>query len=602
MRAISDTGAKLGQAAPSHSILDKDAYAALLAALRGNERLSLIVSQRLSELDGWETERAEWQQERRLLRAMIDQVPDYLFVKDTECRFVIANRAVAADLGFDPDAILGKTDLELHTYELARQFYDVDLQVIRSGEPLLDREEYVVLPTGEKRWLSTSKLPLRDDAGTIIGLVGIARDITRRKVAEDELHRLAYHDQLTGLLNRASLEAELRQAQSSSPLSHLLLIDLDRFKRVNDTLGHSAGDALLRQTGAVISEVIGAAGKVFRIGGDEFAAIVCGVPDLAALCEDIVRRLDTAFLVEGKLAHIGASVGVAPLDRVTDKPMDGLREADIALYESKGQGRGQWRLFEPHMATSIGRRHRLELDLHEAVRSNDQIYAVFQPIYSVDRRQILGAEALARWRHPQDGVLSPATFIQIAESIGLIGAIGDRMLRSACELLSGSKLPWVAVNVSPIQLHSSDFADELRSTVARYAVSPHRLQLEITESVLLEEGENTAALLSALQQDGFRIALDDFGTGYSSLNYLSRFPIDKVKIDRSFVSAIGTKGADAIVRAIVSLAKGLDLSVTAEGVETEQQRRYLEEVGCPEIQGYLVGHPMPREQFEGRSA
>jgi len=575
-------------------VLDQDGYAALLSALRGNERLSRIVSEKLSDLDRWQAERAEWLQERRLLRAMIDQVPDYLFVKDIQCRFVIANKAVAADLGSDPDDILGKTDLELHPAPLAGQFYEIDLRVITSGEPFLDREEYVVRPNGEKRWLSTSKLPLKNEAGSIIGLVGIARDITARKTAEDEIRYLAYHDQLTGLRNRPSLEAELTKVQSTSALSqsHLLLIDLDRFKQVNDTLGHRAGDALLRQVADALAGAVGDDGTAFRIGGDEFAVVLRDASGLSSLCERILARLDTPFPIEGAQARIGASIGATTLSPGATKPMVALREADIALYESKGRGGGQWRLFEPQMASTLDLRHRLERDLRAALDADDEIYAVFQPVYSVDRQRMVGAEALARWTHPDEGVLSPAVFIPVAETSGLISALGSRMIEAACDLLGHSDLPWIAVNVSPIQLGDPEFEQTLYETVQRHGLDPGRLQIEITEGVLLENRPEITSRLSRLRQAGFCIALDDFGTGYSSLNYLSRFPIDKLKIDRCFVSEIGSKSADAIVRAIVSLAYGLDMKVTAEGVETESQRRFLQQAGCTEIQGYLASHPL----------
>ena len=441
----------------------------LATALEANEHLRRLVEARLLEHQEWQGERVRWIEERRLLRAMIDQVPDYLFVKDTHSRFVIANRAVASDMGLGPDDILGKTDLELHPYELARQFLDDERAVLSSGEPLLDNEEYVILPSGEKRWLSTSKLPLRNEAGAIIGLVGIARDVTRRRVAEDQVRHLAYHDQLTHLPNRARFEELLNKASADRRQGWLLLVDLDRFKQVNDTLGHVAGDELLFQVGERLTELAGEHGTVARLGGDEFGLLLDGAAPLVSMCDAIVARIGTPFHVGGRPARVGASIGVARIEAGA-LAMEGLRQADIALYQAKARGRGRWQLFEADMAMSLESKHRLEEDLRAALQSPDQIFAMFQPVYTADRRRIVGAEALARWRHPTAGLLSPAKFIPLAEEAGLIDALGERMLEQACAVLSRSRLPWISVNVSTVQLRAPDFPSRMLATIAAAGV------------------------------------------------------------------------------------------------------------------------------------
>jgi diguanylate cyclase (GGDEF)-like protein/PAS domain S-box-containing protein len=568
----------------------------LLAALETNRFLRNMLEEVVGERESIEAERRAWIEERRLLRAMIDQVPDYLFAKDTQSRFVVANKAVAADLGYDPEGLLGKSDLELHPAEIARDFYANEQRIIRVGEPILDHEEYVVRPNGERRWLSTSKAPLRNDDGEIVGLVGISRDITNRKLDEARVRHMAYHDQLTGLANRARFEVELRDTIERKGRAFLLLVDLDGFKHVNDTHGHAAGDDLLRQVGERLSHLALPDGFVSRMGGDEFAIILDARRPLAATCEAIARGLSQSFQLSGKTANIGASIGTAPIHEAPSAS-EALRRADIALYAAKGAGRGRWQFYERAMGEVLERRLRLQGELSASI-ATDQIFAMYQPVYRADGRTPAGAEALVRWRHPVMGLLPPSQFISIAEETGLIHAIGERMLKSACAFLATHpSVPWIAVNVSTVQLHSDTFAASTLAAIRAANIDPARIQLEITESVLLQDAGAGRLILEKLAAAGVRIALDDFGTGYSSLNYLRRFPVNKIKIDRSFVSEIGSRSADAIVNAIVALARGLDMTVTAEGVETEAQRAFLESAGCHEVQGYLMSRPLAEDQL-----
>ena len=568
----------------------------LLAALEANHFLRAMIEQQVSEREGIESERRAWVEERRLLRAMIDQVPDYLFAKDRQSRFVVANKAVAADLGYSPEELLGKSDLELHGPEIARDFYANEQRIMRTGEPILDHEEYVVRINGEKRWLSTSKAPLRNDAGEIIGLVGISRDVTARKLDEARVRHMAYHDQLTGLANRARFEAELRDIIDRKSKALLLLVDLDGFKHVNDTQGHAAGDDLLRQVGERLSQLAQPDGFVSRMGGDEFAIILDARRPLAATCEAIAQSLGQSFQLSGKTATIGASIGAAPIHEAPSAS-EALRRADIALYAVKGTGRGRWQLYERSMGEVLERRLRLQEELKVSI-ATDQIFAVYQPVCGIDGHTPAGAEALVRWNHPTLGMLPPSQFISIAEETGVIHAIGERMLKSACAFLAAHPcVPWIAVNVSTVQLDSESFANTTLAVINAAGIAPSRIQLEITESVLLRDTGSARTHLARLSAAGVRIALDDFGTGYSSLSYLRRFPVNKIKIDRSFVSEIGTRSADAIVTAIVALAQGLDMVVTAEGVETEAQRAFLERAGCHEIQGYLIAKPLPESDL-----
>ncbi|WP_082533370.1 bifunctional diguanylate cyclase/phosphodiesterase [Devosia sp. Root413D1] len=570
-----------------------ESLAALVAA---NERLQRFAA----ELAG-EQQRA--QVERSWLRTMIDQVPDYLYIKDKDARFVIANRAVAADLGHgDPNTLIGKSDLDVHPPQLARRYYEDDMSVIRGEKALIDHEEYVVRPDGTQLWLSTSKLPLRNPEGQIIGLVCSARDITERRRTEAHIHFLAYHDSLTGLPNRAQFERDLAalagRAAEGVPAT-LVLIDLDRFKHINDTLGHVAGDDLLRQLANRLFQLVGPAGTLARVGGDEFAILLSGPAAGAAesLCRAIQLQFGRPFRLFDDPAFITASFGIAPWRPGSDA-LSMLREADIALYEAKARGRGRWEVFTPPMAETVEEKRRIEQDLRRALDTGGELTLEYQPIFAADGRTVAGAEALVRWEHPERGRLAPDVFIGVAEERGLIEKLGEWVLEEACRMLARTTIPWVAVNVSPVELKSRRFVDRVIEQLRLLGISPARLQLEITEGVLLDTSEATESGLTRLRAAGIRLALDDFGTGYSSLNYLRRYNVDKLKIDRSFVGQLGqSTDAEVIVRTIIDLARSLNMKVTAEGVATEQQRDYLMARGCHELQGYLLSKPLPLEAF-----
>jgi diguanylate cyclase (GGDEF)-like protein/PAS domain S-box-containing protein len=570
-----------------------ESLAALAAA---NERLQRFAA----ELAG-EQQRA--QVERSWLRTMIDQVPDYLYIKDKDARFVIANRAVAADLGHgDPNMLIGKSDLDVHPMPLARRYYEDDMSVIRGEKALIDHEEYVVRPDGTQLWLSTSKLPLRNPEGQIIGLVCSARDITERRRTEAHIHFLAYHDSLTGLPNRAQFERDLaalaERAAEGTPAT-LVLIDLDRFKHINDTLGHVAGDDLLRQLANRLFQLVGPAGTLARVGGDEFAILLSGPAAGAAesMCRAIQLQFGRPFRLFDDPAFITASFGIAPWQPGSDA-FRMLREADIALYEAKARGRSRWEVFAPPMAETVEEKRRIEQDLRRALDVGGELMLEYQPIFAADGRAVAGAEALVRWEHPERGRLAPDIFIGVAEERGLIEKLGEWVLEEACRMLARTTIPWVAVNVSPVELKSRRFVDRVIEQLQQLGIDPTRLQLEITEGVLLDTSEATEAGLTRLRAAGIRLALDDFGTGYSSLNYLRRYNVDKLKIDRSFVGQLGeSTDAEVIVRTIIDLARSLNMKVTAEGVATERQRDYLMALGCHELQGYLLSQPLPLEAF-----
>ena len=437
--------------------------------------------------------------------------------------------------------------------------------------------------------------------------------LRRLRSATGELQRsqsqaqyLAYHDTLTGLPNRALFEDRLNRAllavAGDSRKIGLLYIDLDRFKTVNDTFGHPCGDELVRQTAARLENSVRQVDTVARLGGDEFAVIVFDIKDLATaeeLCQRLLGELRQPFSLLGNQVFVGASIGVAISNGPDTEPADLLRKADIALYEAKKNGRGRHEVFAGGMDDLLARKRMIESDLRDALSQGKDIRLVYQPIYATDGATVVGAEALIRWQHPVHGVLSPAHFVSIAEERGMTNLLGDWVLGEAARFAATTDLPWIAVNVSPLQLRDAGFADHVLTVLRQARVEPSRIQIEIVESALLENSQATKSVLGELREAGIRIVLDDFGTGYSSINYLKRHIIDKLKIDRSFVRMLGGAEGSAIVKAIVELASALNVKVTAEGVETPEQRDLLIAMGCDELQGFLFSPPLEARDLSG---
>jgi diguanylate cyclase (GGDEF)-like protein len=426
---------------------------------------------------------------------------------------------------------------------------------------------------------------------------------------EHRITHLAFHDTLTNLPNRAlfrqQLDAGLTRAIKLGETITVLCLDLDGFKSVNDTLGHPIGDSLLRTVGGLLSS-IASDGLVSRLGGDEFAIILNDRDDSdrpRALAQDIIDALRQPITVDGHQIATGTSIGIAVGPTDGTDPDTLLKNADLALYRAKQDGRGVFRFFEPALDAAARRRRQLELDLREALQTG-QFRLNFQPIFDLRQDRIGGFEALLRWEHPTRGNVPPIEFISVAEDTGLIIGIGEWVMHEACRQASN----WpdhvrVAVNVSPLQFRNSGFPNVIFQALSRSGISPNRLEIEITESVFLEGEESTLALLHQLRQMGVRIALDDFGTGYSSLSYLRSFPFDKIKIDKSFVNSVAEdEGAAAIVRAIVDLANALHMETTAEGVEDRGQLDELRGQGCSSIQGYLFSRPIESAMVAGMIA
>ncbi|UXN67742.1 EAL domain-containing protein (plasmid) [Devosia neptuniae] len=417
---------------------------------------------------------------------------------------------------------------------------------------------------------------------------------------------LAFHDALTKIPNRALFEDRLEQAlanmrRNGSKLA-LHFIDLDRFKHVNDTLGHPAGDDLIRKAASRLTDLVDDIDTVARLGGDEFAIIQFAVADTSealALSQKIVDSLALAFDLNGGQVHVGASVGVVVTSNMATQAEDLMRHADIALYEAKAGGRGKFELFADNLGEAVRDKRLLETDLREALNTGEGLHLVYQPLLDTRAGEIAGVEALVRWQHPSRGRMSPAEFIELAEERGLIDQLGMWVMREACRFAASSSVPWVAVNVSPIQFRDEHFARRVFNLLAETGLPPKRLEIEVTEGLLLQNSPVVQSTLMLLRAKGIRVALDDFGTGYSSITYLRNHGVDKLKIDRSFTAQLGqNEEIDSIVRSIIDLGRAMRIVVAAEGVETEDQRELLSEMGCNQLQGFLLSRPLTPEKLE----
>ena len=469
---------------------------------------------------------------------------------------------------------------------------------------------------GEYRWLMDCGVPRFDSAGMFLGYIGNCIDITERKQAEVEIKSLAFYDTLTHLPNRRLLMDRLKQALASSARSGrggaLLFIDLDKFKNLNDTLGHDIGDLLLQQVAQRLESCIREGDTVARLGGDEFVVMLEDLSehDLEAAAqaevvgEKILATLNQSYQLATHVHHNTPSIGVTLFGGSGHSQDELLQQADIAMYQAKRAGRNVLRFFDPAMQATITARALQEIDLRRAVAEQKQFLLYYQAQIDSSGR-LIGAEALVRWQHPTRGLMLPGEFIPLAEETGLILPLGHWVLTTACQqLVAWAAQPetahlTVAVNVSAKQFHLPTFVDEVLTLVDHFGVDPTRLKLEITESMLLDNVDDTIANMTVLKARGIGFSMVDFGTGYSSLQYLKRLPLDQLKIDQSFVHDIATDNSDkTIVHTIIAMAQGLNLNVIAEGVETVEQRQILLDRGCTTFQGYLLGRPIPIEQFE----
>ena len=454
------------------------------------------------------------------------------------------------------------------------------------------------------RWVRVSKR--RTKSGRI---VSILTDISERKESEATIERLAMEDGLTGLPNRTQFHSKLSdaidQAERTGRLVGVMLLDLDHFKKVNDTLGHPAGDELLRQVSDRISDCLRSTDTVARLGGDEFAVIVTNAQEpvaITSIAERIVDSIAQSFDLDGHEIHTGTSVGITifPLDRGQSDQL--LRNADMALYRAKEEGRGTYQLYDNQMQEEVQARRVLESDLRGAL-DREELRLVYQPQFDCRSGALVGAEALLRWRHPERGEISPAEFIPVAESTRLIIPISEWVLATVCRQnrawqLSGEVQTCISVNISPLHFKQNNLADRIAAILTEAGLESQWLELEITEGVAMSEGSEAKRTLNDLKALGIKLSIDDFGTGYSSLNRLKQFPVDRLKIDQSFVRDITTDWDDAAINsAVIQIGHSLNIKVIAEGVETKAQFEFLVDQGCNEAQGFLFSRPLDTEDF-----
>ncbi|MDA8248132.1 MAG: EAL domain-containing protein [Rhodospirillales bacterium] len=550
----------------------------------------------------------------------LDRIRQGLCVFDGQQRLLLFNRHYAEMYGLDPNQLwIGMTLRDV-----------VDLRYAAGTGPNMPPEQYAAwrdrMAVAER--VTDTEVTLRNGRVQIIhheptfggGWVATFEDITERREAEAHVRHMAHHDALTGLPNRTlfseRLERTLARLRGESRLDDhrpdptakdwlvaVLFLDLDHFKDVNDTLGHPAGDELLRQVATRIGPCLRSEDTLARLGGDEFAILLEGITtaeEAAEVTQRVIGAISAPFVLAGHEVQVRTSVGIALCARGDeDAQLDLLlRQADMALYQAKAAGRGTYRFFQATMYAVLHRRKDMERDLRRALAEGG-LQVHFQPIVALASHRIIGAEALVRWWHPKHGRLAPAEFIPLAENAGLIDELGAWVLRAAC----ARAVQWdglsLAVNLSPRQVRRPGLVELVTQVLVETGLPANRLELEITEALLLYDTTATIATLGRLRALGVSIVLDDFGTGYSSLNYLRRFPFDKLKVDQSFVACMSTDpGAAAIVQAVITLGHSLAIRVNAEGVETEAQLSLLRAMGCDEGQGYLFGYPGPAEALE----
>ncbi|MDO9424412.1 MAG: EAL domain-containing protein [Methylobacter sp.] len=545
-----------------------------------------------------------------LLKKIIDTAPMRIFWKDKALRYLGCNPAFAKDAGeVSAQNIIGKDDYQLAWKEQAEHYRADDRRVMDSNIPKLAFEEQQTTPDGTSIWRRISKVPLQNEANETIGVLGIYEDITEQKRTEERIHYLANFDLLTGLPNRTQLNDHLRYALSLAKRNNgylaLMFLDLDHFKDINDSLGHSIGDVLLIELAKRLRLVLRTEDTVTRLGGDEFILLLPGVDAIGAahVAQKLLDTIAESYWIEFYDLALTASIGIAlyPADGGDLETLS--KSADAAMYRAKQEGRQCYRFFTQEMQVRSARNLQLVNALHHALERK-QLQVYYQPQVSMRDGRIIGAEALLRWQHPELGMVSPAEFIPVAEGSGLILPIGEWVLRCAVRqaktwMDNGFGPLIMAVNLSAVQFRHPDLPELVTRILDEEGLPPEYLELELTEGVAMHNPQGVIAVMNNLHERGVRMSIDDFGTGYSSLSYLKKFKVYKLKIDQSFVRDIGTDPEDkAIVSAIINLAKSLGLQTIAEGVETPGQLAFLREQGCDEMQGYLFSKPVPIEQFE----
>jgi diguanylate cyclase (GGDEF)-like protein/PAS domain S-box-containing protein len=577
-------------------------------------RVIAVINQPTPDGNGWVvshediTDRRRAEQERDRSQAfantVIENVPTTIVVKDAkELRYRLINRAGEQYFGIPRESMIGRHASEVFPTDLAETIIENDRELLATGAPQFFDEHPVTTPGGDRRIITTSRMPIRDHQGQTQYLLTVVDDRTHRKRAEAQIAHMAHHDALTNLPNRAAsnicLDSMIETAKEEDLSFSLMCVDVDRFKEINDVYGYATGDAVLRELAKRLQAAVGGA-FIARLDGDEFIIISTDGEQPAGaetLADRVLASISSDFVLDSLTVRPGISIGIAVF------PGDGsdagtlFANANAALYRAKAEGRGSFRFFKADMDERLRERRVLQQELQSAIERRE-LSLHYQPQAQLDGA-ITAFEALVRWQHPQRGSIPPGTFIPLAEESGLIISMGEWIMREACRQAASWSSPLsIAINLSPVQFRHGDLPTLVHSVLLETGLKPSRLELEITEGVLIDDCTRAVSILRRLKALGVRIAMDDFGTGYSSLSYLQSFPFDKIKIDRAFISNLEQSPQSAtIIRAVIGLARGLDLPVVAEGVETEEQLAFLAKEACNEVQGYLVGRPMPIDHY-----
>ena len=554
-----------------------------------------------------------------ILRTVIDTAPVRIFWKDKNSVYLGCNRLFAQDAGFtDPSDVIGKNDFELAwTKEQAQGFVNDDIDVITTGQDKISYEEQQRQANGSTLWVSTSKTPLRNTDNEIIGVLGTYVDISEQKKtmleiqrAKDELGYQAEHDDLTGLPNRILFFDRLHQAIKKSYRTNkktaVIFLDLDRFKEINDSLGHDLGDKVVKMLADRLHDELRKIDTIARFGGDEFiilAESITNIKDVTEIIQKLMKSMEAPFVVQEHEMHLTLSAGISIFPDDGDNAEILIRNADTAMYRAKDEGRNTYNFYTKDMTEESFSHMIMSKNIRTGL-DNKEFSVYYQPQIDGKTKQFIGMEALVRWHSPNDGFISPAEFIPVAEESGLIDKIGQYVLKEAATQITtwyqkGYNPGRVAINLSAIELQKESFVDTLKKKLLETGCKPEWIELEITEGYTMRHPDQAIEMLQKMKELGIRLSIDDFGTGYSSLSYLKKLPIHKLKIDQSFVRGLPKDEDDkAIVKTIISLAKTMKFDLIAEGVETQEQHDFLVKNGCHNIQGYLHAKPMPADEME----
>jgi diguanylate cyclase (GGDEF)-like protein/PAS domain S-box-containing protein len=548
------------------------------------------------------------------LASLLKLSADWVWEQDAELRMTYVSEGMQAATGIPPEVVLGRRRDEFGTFDAAPEAVAEYREAIRERRAFRNFVYALTRADGSRCFIRISGEPITDAQGRFAGYRGVGSDVTAATLAERQIERLARFDALTGLPNRSSFQIELGRAIARARRSQqgfaVGYMDLDRFKNVNDSLGHEAGDALLREVAARVRGALRETDFVARVGGDEFVLLFDGaerLPEITTAAERVLAALAPPITLSGCSFDVTGSLGLAVYARDGEDATTLLQHADAAMYLAKERGKNNVQFYTAELAEAARRQFELEAELRHAIGAGELLLH-FQPKLAVASGRVIGAEALVRWKHPRRGMVSPGDFIPLAEERGLIVPLGRWVLREACRQMAAWRregrvaLP-VSVNVSARQFASDSLLADITSALAEHGIEPTMLEIELTESALMADADRAARVLGELHAMGVKIAIDDFGTGYSSLSYLKRFPAQTVKIDRSFIRGLPQDGDDAaITQAVIAMAHSLKLCVVAEGVETAEQLATLQRMGCDEAQGFLLGRPVEADAMGQRLA